>query len=206
MNCKDIQIRMPELLDGTIDGEGKNFLQDHLGQCPSCKKDFEELTLLYTMMKSDKPWAPPAAYWNGLIPRIQESINNSTRPPLVAPAWIQRFTVSAAAIAMIIVVFNMIPGNIDEKEIDYHSIVAQGPADEVQNFIDGQEIEGLADQYAGIQNTSVLGSDDKANLREVIGEDQSSIDDDNAIESLSSLNDKAVNDIVTKINSKAIFN
>jgi hypothetical protein len=206
MKCNDIQVRLPELIDGTISADEKLALDDHLAHCPMCEGEFEELSALFAQMKSDVPWSPPQAYWNALTPRIHERINKGSTPVRFIPAWIQRVAVTAAAVAIIYAGFNIVPANIEEKSIDLRSLVAQGSPEEIQSFVERQQIEGLSMSSLASADNVLITADDKTDLREVIGEDFSSVDADLAVESLSNMDEQAVKDIVEKLDQQAILN
>jgi hypothetical protein len=206
MNCKELQLRIPDMIDGTIRGDEKTILEEHVAHCPECSREYAELSVLLAHLKTDEPWAPPQAYWNSLIPKIHDRIEQTSRPARLFPAWIRRSVVTAAAIAVVCAGINVVPTVIEERPDELRSVVSQVSPEEIQSFIERQEIEGMTASSSSSAANSLISADDKTDLREVIGEDESSIEVDDAVESLNGMNDNAVKDIVARLDQKVILN
>ena len=85
MNCNEIQYQLPDYLAGKLSGEEQTFVSEHIASCRSCRMEAEHLAALIVEIKRAAPWAPPRAYFDSLLPRIHQRIDEKTDRGLFCP-------------------------------------------------------------------------------------------------------------------------
>jgi hypothetical protein len=71
MKCEDIQNELKAFLDDDIDAQEKAEVQKHLGRCPNCLKDLEQLKRLSETLHTWKGIEPSAHSYEKLQSRIE---------------------------------------------------------------------------------------------------------------------------------------
>jgi len=95
MDCKHFDEYISLYLDGVIDKENKKEFEEHLNQCPQCKKKLEETQEVISLIKSLDEESLPQGFRDNLIKKLESSRKIQTRNLL---RWV-------AAVAGVIVIF-----------------------------------------------------------------------------------------------------
>ena len=79
MKHKKIQKRFLLYIDGDLPEAEKLLIEQHLTECSSCKKHFEELANIWNEERKLEPMLPPPALWYDLKNRMEEKTGNPNR-------------------------------------------------------------------------------------------------------------------------------
>lgn len=71
MKCEDIQKELKAFLDDDIDDHKKAAIQEHLGRCPNCSKDLEQLKKLSEVLHTWKGIEPSPHLYEKLKSRVE---------------------------------------------------------------------------------------------------------------------------------------
>lgn len=97
MNCKDFEELIPLYLDGSISGDKKKELENHLDSCDSCREIYEQFK------KIDQIDTADIRIPEEVISSIKEEITSKPR----TISFIPRFTGIAAAAAIILIILSL---------------------------------------------------------------------------------------------------
>ena len=75
MNCKDIQVRLIDYLDGRLDTAATEDIRQHLETCAACSREAEEMQELLTTMQNSPLETPPAALRESFHMMLQSELN-----------------------------------------------------------------------------------------------------------------------------------
>lgn len=119
INIEEIKLLLPDYITGSLGEEEKQKVEAALGSEPSLKE-------LYTVMKDALDFAgivqaeePSPQYWNNLLPRIHQKIDEKESRKSFSHAW--KILLPAAAVILIFIIFRIsfTPKiEITEKQID----------------------------------------------------------------------------------------
>ena len=86
MNCSDLEILLAEYVDGTIHGEQKSAIEEHLVSCPECAELAKDAAAAVAFMErvADVE-APPE-----LVTRLLFEMTNGPSRAAVKPSWVRR--------------------------------------------------------------------------------------------------------------------
>ena len=199
MSCVDIQRRIPELIEGSLPDDERAILEAHISGCPACSGERRTLSVLLSELKEDAPWIPPGAYWNNLLPRIHERIAAKDNSLFPYVAWLPRFAALAAAIVMILISANIVPTSFEERPSDVNAIAHQVPVEEIQDYASRQDILGFAEVGESVSENAVITPDDEDGVRQLIGAEDASMDENDAIESVAKLPDNSMTKLIAQL-------
>ncbi len=80
--CRQLRQHLPEYADGSLTGPQRARVEDHVGRCPRCAAEVEDLRAITDAVRA----IPPDEVPEDLLPRLQRSLRE--RPP--APAGLPR--------------------------------------------------------------------------------------------------------------------
>jgi HEAT repeat protein len=75
MNCKEIEARLIDYLDGKLDPATETEIREHLEACAGCSREATELRELLTTMANGAPEMPPAALRDSFNVMLQSELN-----------------------------------------------------------------------------------------------------------------------------------
>ncbi len=61
MKCREVHNALSSLADNRLGGPERERVTDHLGRCPECRLEWEQLNRVRWMLRSLPVWAPPAS-------------------------------------------------------------------------------------------------------------------------------------------------
>jgi hypothetical protein len=102
MKCEDIQKELKAFLDNDLDGQKKIKLKDHLGRCPNCAKDLEQLSKLSEILHAWEGIEPPVHSYEKLQSRIES--NESFWGKVFTYAFVKKAAFRFAEVAAIVTI------------------------------------------------------------------------------------------------------
>lgn len=86
MNCSDLELLLAEYVDGTIHGEQKSAIEEHLAGCPDCAALARDSAAAVAFMeRAAEVEAPPE-----LVTRLIFEVTNGPSRAAVKPSWMRR--------------------------------------------------------------------------------------------------------------------
>lgn len=98
MNCEEVQISLPEYVDGKLDERTSGEVRGHLECCDTCRKLYTELNSFLTFMGSIPEIDPPEGMKDEFLQMAESEEMPVQRKTLVFPLWMK-------VAAVIVVVF-----------------------------------------------------------------------------------------------------
>ena len=99
MNCHRCKELLSEYTDGALDGSQSTNVEDHVNECPSCKRHRDELIALKRLLRSsDTPNVQPEFWINALEKTARASENRQRRR-------VVRLRFAEAALAAVVLAF-----------------------------------------------------------------------------------------------------
>ena len=195
MKCNDVMILLPEYFRGKTSEEDNAHISEHLKICSSCKYESGDVQTMVDLIGKEKYWEPDSFYWNNLIPkvhnRIEQRRNRSTY------GWIIRFVmpVAAALSILILVLTNFNKPNTDNQYAGHFNLNSV-PLSELGEYYAIQtaleEFNQLSVDSSGNEQSA-----DSEILTEIIAQD-----DKNIVSSY--FDDKDILDLISKENDASI--
>lgn len=103
MNCEELRDRLSAHLEADLDARERARIEDHLSECPDCRREYRELRHVVDLLRGLPPVAPPPGLADRVIARLRAG---EGQPGLLArcQARIRRFAelpwaIPAAALA-----------------------------------------------------------------------------------------------------------
>lgn len=72
MRCEEVRQLLPFYLEGDLPATSQQALAGHLENCPSCRRELEELQLTTTLLATWEELEPPADLHQGIMARLAE--------------------------------------------------------------------------------------------------------------------------------------
>lgn len=69
MNCRDFTMHLDDWLDGRLDAGWQRSIQEHLGQCPACRRRHEHAVRVQAAVRELAPPAPHSGFVDQAIAR-----------------------------------------------------------------------------------------------------------------------------------------
>ncbi len=165
MKCKAVQLMLDEYAAGTIESSVRRMVDDHCAVCRSCSSDLRMVLEVRALRAGSEEWKPSENYWNSLLPAIHERIDAGSRRTF--PVWTYRFALPAAAVVVLLVaVIWFFPGK--GGMVPASATLSTVPTEELQDFLDRQEILGL-NEVIPVDRT--LSSADLSVLKDIVKSD-----------------------------------
>ncbi|MCC6446743.1 MAG: zf-HC2 domain-containing protein [Armatimonadetes bacterium] len=74
MNCEDVRLLLPNLLDSELSEEMEDRLRKHLLGCPDCDRERSTLAEALRLLKASAPSAEPRDLWkSALLERLEKT-------------------------------------------------------------------------------------------------------------------------------------
>lgn len=83
MNCKDIQAKLIDYLDGRLDEASTTEIEEHLSACAACSREMEDVQELMTAMETTSLETPPAALRDSFNMMLQSELNMQTTTNII---------------------------------------------------------------------------------------------------------------------------
>ena len=83
MNCKDIQAKLIDYLDGRLDAASTAEVKEHLLACVACNREAEDMQELLTAMETTTLEVPPAALRDNFNVLLQSELNMQTTSNII---------------------------------------------------------------------------------------------------------------------------
>jgi|GEM_PF-870591 len=87
MKCEDVQLSLPEYIDGKLDKETSASVRDHFEDCDACRKLYTELGSFLTFMDSVPEIDPPAGMKEEFLKMAEEVEIPVKRKTRILPLW-----------------------------------------------------------------------------------------------------------------------
>lgn len=101
MTCKKIKINIPLYVYGELGTEEKSLFEDHIRQCPECRRELEETQKAFECLEPAKAEPVPDVDWDKSWRKIRSSVKEPEKRPLFRPFQVK----SALAAAAVLLVF-----------------------------------------------------------------------------------------------------
>lgn len=127
-------------LDGDLSPEEEARLEEHLAQCPDCRRARQELSAVHTLLAGTAVQAPP-----GLTETILAGLAPQTPAARISP-WKRRVAPVAVAAVVALVAIGVVKpqlptGNGDSAAAEEYALVTEGAAEETEEAIPTPEAE-----------------------------------------------------------------
>lgn len=114
MKCDEVRNQLSLYIDGEIEEEEKELIEEHLENCPECKKELEEYKKLIQMLNELPNEEPPEGYCKRLHKKLKEeaesNITNITEMPIQTTkrkfGW-KKYSSIAAALVLVMLVYGI---------------------------------------------------------------------------------------------------
>ncbi len=151
MICQDIRYALPDFVNAKLSIEERSRVISHLASCENCRRETEELKTLFSDLQRETSSSPPVYYWNSLLPRIHQSIEE--RPARLIPEWVPRFAPPAAsAIILAVAIAAFVPRGTPDDSAQLSVYLHQLRDAEIQQVVEQQ-------RYAGVLEPMSTGSE-----------------------------------------------
>jgi hypothetical protein len=106
-NIEELKHLLPDLITGQISDEDKLLLESAIENSTELRADYAELKSTFDIVESVKNVEPPPEYWNNLLPRIHQRIEEKEAASFnwdkIASVW--KVLVPIAAVILIAVIY-----------------------------------------------------------------------------------------------------
>jgi len=110
MPCEDVQLRLHAYLDGELDPVGSAEVEQHMKDCPSCAKAYENQLALRSTISSASLYAEAPA---GLRRRVRSAVRRESGTEAKAPVfswrWLAMGAPLVAATAVVVLILSLAP-------------------------------------------------------------------------------------------------
>jgi hypothetical protein len=169
MKCSQVRNELPDFVRARMEADEHRRISEHLSVCPDCAEEARGIRELFPVLDSGL-WTPPDTYWATILPRVHRRLEQSSQPAL--PQWATRFALPlAAAIILAVGFFRLGPGAGEEFLPDFPSIVAQLPAEELQEVEDQETVAEILRPDLAATEPALAVSEDVENLKAILGEE-----------------------------------
>src|ERR1700722_12906904 len=83
MNCKEIQAKLIDWLDGSLDADTAAVIAEHVTACEECSREAMELKELLATMKDSPLEVPPAVLRESFDTMLQSELNMLTTANII---------------------------------------------------------------------------------------------------------------------------
>src|SRR5580658_5189038 len=83
MNCKEIQAKLIDWLDGSLDAETAAAIAEHVAACAECSREAKELKELLVTMKNSPMEVPPPVLRESFDTMLQSELNMLTTANII---------------------------------------------------------------------------------------------------------------------------
>jgi len=149
-------------------------LDRHLAACAECRATLAELNASLAAWKSDLPWAPPASYWNNLLPRIHGRIEENTRRkahPVARLLSVARWAAAPVAALTIILILSNPRSTVSFPTTQEIALQVRNlPDAELTGAIEHAQWEGEYSPIFPDSSSFGISEDDKAEIVELLND------------------------------------
>ncbi|NLN40580.1 MAG: hypothetical protein GX160_01045 [Clostridiales bacterium] len=158
MDCKNFNEYISLYLDEILDEEDKKEFEEHLNQCPQCKKEFEETQKVVSLVKELGEEPVPHGFRESIINRLGRLRKNQTSNLI---RWI-------AAMAGVIIIFLSVKAIKDTRftaGIDREVMPAEEVAEDMASISDDSVNEFASPKDEGVSAEVTSMEDDQGDKR-----------------------------------------
>ena len=102
--CEKLRERLPEFADGSLSGPDRARLESHLGQCPRCAAELEDLRTVISAVRSIEPDEVP----ENLLPRLRQAVRERAPAPTgLTRLWPRIAVPVAVAVGVVAISFSL---------------------------------------------------------------------------------------------------
>ena len=80
MECKEFKHLIQDLCDDLLSYEKKEKAENHIKECPECRKDYEKLQAVLTTLTKSRPSQPAPYFWQMYLKQVNEKIDKIESP------------------------------------------------------------------------------------------------------------------------------
>jgi hypothetical protein len=88
-SCRRIKKMAGDYYQKLLGAEVAGQVESHLGACPSCRREYEEIREILDLFRKEELPSPEPAFWSGLTSRIMTGVRQSGPEPVEVP-WFKR--------------------------------------------------------------------------------------------------------------------
>ena len=202
MKCAQVRIALPDYVRGKLAENERKTVAGHVDSCRDCSAECDDLRSLFSSLDAAGAWKPTEQYFASLLPRIHERIDRKQRRRL--SEWTTRLVlpVSAAVVAVIVLVKTLSP-EIGPQPEESAGLLTQVPREELQQAEEQDMVVGMS--AAG--ESSLLANDTEVVKELLLNENRlasySEIDLENAV---SALNDSELDRLLSLLGTTSGVN
>lgn len=105
IHIEEIELLLPDYITGLLNEEDKQKVEDALASSSSLKALYTEMKDALDFADSVQAQEPSPQYWNNLLPRIHQKIEEKERRKSFSYAW--KILLPAAAVILIFIIFRI---------------------------------------------------------------------------------------------------
>lgn len=192
MLCKKIKYQLPDFITNRLSVGESQQISEHLQKCLICKGELASIEVTFKKVDTEYIAEPSSTYWNNLLPRIHNRIEESTKPKYTD--WILRTSIPAmatvAAIFLVIKVFFFDDATIEQQP---------NLNDNIKSFIlslNENEITYLEMRYANLNDHLFENNIDSNTIINYLDTTALSGSNGYIYQSLHSLDEKEIDDLL----------
>jgi anti-sigma factor RsiW len=102
-HCDEIQPRLSDLVDGTLEPAERAALDAHVGGCEACAGLVRDLTSLRQAARSLGPMTPPSHVWLEVAGQIRQRMPSAAAPPAATPRLAPMWQWAGLAAALVVI-------------------------------------------------------------------------------------------------------
>ncbi len=207
MKCRQIQILLPDFIQGKSTTEEHNLVSGHLALCELCNEETTQLHKLITNIQMLNHPEPSRSYFGTLLPRIHSRIEKKSMPFI--PEWALRFVFPMAAALVIVIVLSQVDLlNGSDQESTLNMLFGELSSEELQQVTDQTTLHSEIDASSTSDGAFDEIDNDVETLQVLLTSEDRTIliAGLDADEALSILNEQEEERILSVLQQQPIFN
>ncbi len=165
MKCQQVHLQLPDYATRKLSEQEQSFVSDHLASCSECRSELTSIREAVTAISQLHVEPPPEPYFNNLLPRIHERIEQQSVRRI--PEWAFRYLLPfGAAFVMVLVLWRAVPTG-EMNPADMESIFRQLQPDEIRQIVDDQTVAKISGTISD-ENGLTAGESDKDIVKELV--------------------------------------
>lgn len=167
MICQDIRYALPDFVNAKLSNEEQSQVTAHLASCEDCRREAAELKALFSELQRETSWSPPGHYWNSLLPRIHQAIEE--KRARLFPEWVPRFAPPvASAVLLAVAIAAFVPRGAPDDSGQLSVYLHQLQAVEIQQVAEQQRYAGVLEPMSSGSELAATSAGDKEVLKDLL--------------------------------------
>lgn len=166
MKCTEIHFILNDYREGSLSGDDKARVEQHLSGCESCRQDFKEIKLIFDMLAQDHVPEMEEQFWINFLPEVRSRIENK-RKPIRTLIPKTRLVLGFLSILLVAII------SFQLFNTDQRNLAQLKPSQSLESVVTEPNLSTAADQLAEVlsapamQSTAIgviLSQEEKQNL------------------------------------------